>query len=259
MVQEIPEEFYNLTKLAEVTLAASKLSTTNVNQIRDYIEKEVYERVDTHHGNYQSYSDNSSDFNIKIMYASTKKKWTDNWKTLNLTRNESTESVFNRDYSYHQEDLDYTNLNQQKLKNNNFAYYYSSNEHLPTTKTSTAAITTNHSHNNAISHQTICNYEEKRRYSLTSTSDDDSTFSYSHKIFDRKKSRNTIVKVAANSVDGDDEHSVNFDDNVGLDYETNNNFRMSDKSSPEDIHICPECGKKYSTSSNLARHRQTHR
>ncbi|CAG2105495.1 unnamed protein product [Medioppia subpectinata] len=26
-----------------------------------------------------------------------------------------------------------------------------------------------------------------------------------------------------------------------------------------DIHICPDCGKRYSTSSNLARHRQTHR
>lgn len=26
-----------------------------------------------------------------------------------------------------------------------------------------------------------------------------------------------------------------------------------------DSHICPECGKRYSTSSNLARHRQTHR
>lgn len=27
----------------------------------------------------------------------------------------------------------------------------------------------------------------------------------------------------------------------------------------DDIHICPDCGKRYSTSSNLARHRQTHR
>lgn len=27
----------------------------------------------------------------------------------------------------------------------------------------------------------------------------------------------------------------------------------------EEQHECPECGKKYSTSSNLARHRQTHR
>ncbi|XP_054164836.1 protein escargot-like [Oppia nitens] len=26
-----------------------------------------------------------------------------------------------------------------------------------------------------------------------------------------------------------------------------------------DIHVCPDCGKRYSTSSNLARHRQTHR
>lgn len=28
---------------------------------------------------------------------------------------------------------------------------------------------------------------------------------------------------------------------------------------PLELHICPECGKQYSTSSNLARHRQTHR
>lgn len=26
-----------------------------------------------------------------------------------------------------------------------------------------------------------------------------------------------------------------------------------------DLHVCPDCGKQYSTSSNLARHRQTHR
>ena len=26
-----------------------------------------------------------------------------------------------------------------------------------------------------------------------------------------------------------------------------------------DVHMCPDCGKRYSTSSNLARHRQTHR
>ncbi|XP_067144971.1 transcriptional repressor scratch 1-like [Centruroides vittatus] len=28
---------------------------------------------------------------------------------------------------------------------------------------------------------------------------------------------------------------------------------------PREAHACPECGKRYSTSSNLARHRQTHR
>ncbi|CAM1330233.1 Uncharacterised protein g10254 [Pycnogonum litorale] len=31
------------------------------------------------------------------------------------------------------------------------------------------------------------------------------------------------------------------------------------KLAPEENHVCSECGKRYSTSSNLARHRQTHR
>ena len=33
----------------------------------------------------------------------------------------------------------------------------------------------------------------------------------------------------------------------------------SSKSEENEVHECPDCGKKYSTSSNLARHRQTHR
>ncbi|KAL0280017.1 UNVERIFIED_CONTAM: hypothetical protein PYX00_001443 [Menopon gallinae] len=33
----------------------------------------------------------------------------------------------------------------------------------------------------------------------------------------------------------------------------------SEDSPSAEIHVCPECGKRYSTSSNLARHRQTHR
>ena len=34
------------------------------------------------------------------------------------------------------------------------------------------------------------------------------------------------------------------------------NFRTSSR---DEVHECPDCGKAYSTSSNLARHRQTHR
>lgn len=35
--------------------------------------------------------------------------------------------------------------------------------------------------------------------------------------------------------------------------------KNSDAGSDGDSHLCPDCGKCYSTSSNLARHRQTHR
>jgi hypothetical protein len=55
---------------------------------------------------------------------------------------------------------------------------------------------------------------------------DDQMFSYSHKLFDKRKSRSILV-----------------------------NSHLS----TNEIHSCAVCGKNYSTSSNLARHRQTHR
>lgn len=40
---------------------------------------------------------------------------------------------------------------------------------------------------------------------------------------------------------------------------TSTSTEASSKSEDNEDHECPDCGKKYSTSSNLARHRQTHR
>lgn len=91
------------------------------------------------------------------------------------------------------------------------------------------------------------------------SSDDDSTYnSYSHKVFDRRKLRrstisdsNSCASITSSSSSQSSEQSAN-QAAIG-------SGSSSSGSLLEDEHICPECGKKYSTSSNLARHRQTHR
>lgn len=78
--QSVPEEFFNLTQLAEVTLIAGKLSTTDINEIRNYINKTEEDcpsenvvmmttatgksHILSHHGGYES----------------TKKKWKNHWE-----------------------------------------------------------------------------------------------------------------------------------------------------------------------------------
>ncbi|KAJ9599914.1 hypothetical protein L9F63_009742 [Diploptera punctata] len=42
-------------------------------------------------------------------------------------------------------------------------------------------------------------------------------------------------------------------------YESCGEDKFTDDGTETDLHECPDCGKSYSTSSNLARHRQTHR
>ena len=45
----------------------------------------------------------------------------------------------------------------------------------------------------------------------------------------------------------------------GLHSSSSSTSSLSSSSSSLENHVCPDCGKRYSTSSNLARHRQTHR
>lgn len=100
------------------------------------------------------------------------------------------------------------------------------------------------------------------------SSDEDSCYSYSHKIFDRKKMRRDLIKHSAKSfVKESNQLSPMTDGGSISDGEhkssTSTSGYISDASGSmlqgEDIHTCPDCGKRYSTSSNLARHRQTHR
>lgn len=81
-----------------------------------------------------------------------------------------------------------------------------------------------------------------------SSSDEDSVGYYSHKLFDRRKARRSFTSTSYSS--GNGSQSSSGEENF---------YEPKMRRNCEDEHVCPECGKKYSTSSNLARHRQTHR
>lgn len=95
---------------------------------------------------------------------------------------------------------------------------------------------------------------ELRRNSITS-SDDDSKYGYTHKIFDRTKSR-TITSSESSS---NDESENNSNKSNCDEVSRRGDNKGGNGTAEEGSYSCPECGKKYSTSSNLARHRQTHR
>lgn len=103
------------------------------------------------------------------------------------------------------------------------------------------------------------------------SSDDDSNY-YSHKVFDRRKLRRCTISDSNSCTSSSSSSSSSSrsclqapEDHLGARREPLEHGHqeqgevLSSSSLLEDDHICPECGKKYSTSSNLARHRQTHR
>ncbi|XP_020802603.1 transcriptional repressor scratch 2 [Drosophila serrata] len=104
------------------------------------------------------------------------------------------------------------------------------------------------------------------------SSDDDSNY-YSHKVFDRRKLRRCTFSDSNSCTSSSSSSSSHGSssclqapgDHLGAGRDPlehghqDQGEALSSSSLLEDDHICPECGKKYSTSSNLARHRQTHR
>lgn len=224
MVQELqhqPEDFFNLSTLAEVTLIAGKLSTTDINEIKNYISKSE----DVHVNHNENYQENVNKIVLyhdgKHSYESTKKKWKNNWE--------------------------------------NFKDQQTIHENSPSSKSYTFLSSS-------------CS---------SVSSDDDSTkslLSYSHKVFDRKKQRSFKqssteseyefhfengrnydgIKDASCDNSSSNERMIKGDENENDKSEIENGlreFRNSsescdgklDESSMSD-HICPECGKKYSTS-----------
>lgn len=110
--------------------------------------------------------------------------------------------------------------------------------------------------------------DEVKPLPLYASSDDDSNY-YSHKVFDRRKLRRCTISDSnscASSSSSSTSSRQSSEDHLGLQGHSSVHQHhgeqgeiLNSTSLLEDEHICPECGKKYSTSSNLARHRQTHR
>ncbi|KAG5679464.1 hypothetical protein PVAND_009029 [Polypedilum vanderplanki] len=251
MVQElqqktVPEEFFNLTQLAEVVTIAGKLSTTDINEIRNYINKS--ENCDT---NCKTQMENTrilSHYNEKHnSYESTKKKWKNHWENF-----KDQETQFN-------ENLNYTNNRAGNQMHENSP--------------------------SSISPKTYA-FISSSCSSVSSDCDDDSTkslLSYSHKVFDRKKQRS--FKQSSTESEYEFHFECQRQSSYGSDgtqfirdtsscdtellkigdsgYDEVKDEKVNEDGSSSEIktddHMCPECGKKYSTSSNLARHRQTHR
>ncbi|EDW30114.1 GL22596 [Drosophila persimilis] len=88
------------------------------------------------------------------------------------------------------------------------------------------------------------------------SSDDDSNY-YSHKVFDRRKLRRCTISDSNSCTSSSSSSHSSHSHQSGEPQEQERHDHQ--EQATEDEHICPECGKKYSTSSNLARHRQTHR
>ncbi|KAG4074129.1 hypothetical protein HA402_014334 [Bradysia odoriphaga] len=227
MVQEmdhsVPEELYNLTQLADVTLAAGKLSTTNLEHVQDFTHDE---KVFDYSRKYPVADEPVATQNQAIDYQPI---FTSALKPQIEPFNDKLHSVIRANPPDHNEPIQKTasNLAADKLAN------------------------------------------------FSSSEDDSSTFNYSHKIFDKRKSRKLSYQSDDSEYDARRfnqdrfslfvEKSVPEVDDSLMSSETESHDCMEiskigdSASSGEDVHVCPECGKKYSTSSNLARHRQTHR
>lgn len=265
----VPEELYNLTQLADVTLAAGKLSTTNIQTIKEYIKNEESTPVTSH-----------ANRPIQIATELIVMKNTQPASDASDSSSEmnSPQKLFS-DAGY-MSDVDY-------LDKRTFLYALHTNH--------SQSIDTDLSIADSCAPQTHPKSFADQRQSSFSSSEDDSTYNYSHKIFDKRKSRkihyqsqiseqtiksanpfnamvieteDSMLSISeAESNDGEIRRKIkvkSFADEGNSREKANNDLAsetdsISGTSGADDVHTCPECGKKYSTSSNLARHRQTHR
>lgn len=260
---QVPEELYNLTQLADVTLAAGKLSTTSVLKTKETIKLEEPSAV----------NDSGKHNGLLLMKCINSMESS---KKMNISPKLSSDGGYISDLECNEK---------QKSPSHsmppNGPQLFDSDILMEDKSTLAPKLHT----------------LAEQRQSSFSSSEDDSTYNYSHKIFDKRKSRkqqaqlddarntsktDNSSKLKAMSIETEDsmlsvsENECNEDDghhkmdesqshgvhgkvdgidgidskSIDLDMALKANF---------DVHTCPECGKKYSTSSNLARHRQTHR
>lgn len=262
----VPEELYNLTQLADVTLAAGKLSTTNIQKIKAYIECDDTQIVP---------------------------KPTPIIATINEKFHHSNSNCIKSEYDAFSCTTSSSNP-YPKTKINDIKMITSDKSHSVIKSTINCDVSLCFSAAEFEPRKNVLN-GMKTMSSLSSSSEDDSTYqNYSHKIFDKRRARKLSYQSDDSGLDVYNNRSNNFnnmlgtaeyyggiDDSGGGDAgvcggirETTDDSMMSNSETDstdfpdacktidangDDVHVCPECSKKYSTSSNLARHRQTHR
>lgn len=256
----VPEELYNLTQLADVTLAAGKLSTT------------IKSDEPTSH---ELMADANQPLNIMELGGNTMKRCNSSSDTSESSMTMNSPHKLFSDCGYIS-DMDCTDR-----KTFLYALHSTQSQSMDSEISATDSGI-----------KSIKSFSEQRQSSFSS-SEDDSTYNYSHKIFDKRKSRKLQNQLNHTENIHHTEHAnpmaIETEDSMLSISETEstecdvNQMTIKGKSDPtplnefdskssidasdqmngmngvDDIHTCPECGKKYSTSSNLARHRQTHR
>lgn len=259
----VPEELYNLTQLADVTLAAGKLATTNVHKIKEFIK--IDEPAPAHDEDEHSDGRPSELLLMKCTAA------TDNAKKMDASPKLPSDGGYISDLDCNDRQKSGSHLTSPEAAQLVDADVIMLDVSKMPGKLHTLA---------------------EQRQSSFSSSEDDSTYNYSHKIFDKRKSRklqlddgeratlkasglpgkangisaetedSMLSTSEAEGADDDAKHSANrctaMANDAGSDGKNASDTDAAMRAS-EDVHTCPECGKKYSTSSNLARHRQTHR
>lgn len=232
----VPEELYNLTQLADVTLAAGKLSTTNVQKIKNFIKHEP------------TADDPSRPINLTELIVL---KHCNSASDLSESSADTPRRTLND--SGYITDMEYS-------EKKSFLYALHSGPNM--------SIESENSMKNSCKRQ-IKSFVEQQQSSFSS-SEDDSTYNYSHKIFDKRKARKICYDNPEHTYNDEKTFerspTVETEDSMLSISETESNAEFSSStkstdgtSNADDVHTCPECNKKYSTSSNLARHRQTHR
>lgn len=266
----VPEELYNLTQLADVTLAAGKLSTTNIQTIKEYIKNDDSTPVTSNAKRPKPITEST----VMKIGQPLSSDTSDSSSEINSPQKLLSDAGYMSDIEY--------------LDKKSFLYALHTNH--------SQSIDTDSSIAESCTSQKMAKSFADQRQSSFSSSEDDSHYNYSHKIFDKRKSRkihqlqiaeqalkstnsfkhnamvieteDSMLSISeAESNDGEAQRkneTISFGDERNSREKINNELgseteSMSGISGTDDVHTCPECGKKYSTSSNLARHRQTHR
>ncbi|XP_055605948.1 zinc finger protein 568 [Uranotaenia lowii] len=329
MVQEmssnVPEELYNLTQLAEVSIAAGKMNTGSstlaisgnqyhqqqhqqqfhtglqyssgysngsvkcyslqheslMSPVAAYHPAEYYQHsadgtTPAYHGQLRADNDTERSANLRSpspvshpqstsqSYSATKKKWKTNWeinRNLKLHQQHRINKI--RDANGHSS-CSGGSAHEESYEATDLTYYTSTirtdDNDCVATDLSPSRPGSNSSSISNDRHPGPEGRTSDRRNSYASEESVDSNYSYSHKVFDRKKSRTLSWNSASsNYSQGEELHHYHDLSESGRPSGSGSSSSGDEIGSSDDVHSCPECGKKYSTSSNLARHRQTHR